>query len=547
MTTEAVRGVSFDVAAGRCLAMVGESGSGKSQTCLALLGLLAANGEVSGSARFEGRELVGLREREFNGIRGSKIGVVFQDPLSALAPHLRIGDQIADGLCRHHGMTRSAALAEAKAWLDRVRIPDAARCLRQYPHELSGGMRQRVMIAAALAPRPSLLIADEPTTALDVTIQAELLDLLADLVRAQGTSLIMITHDMGVVARMADDVCVMRDGEIVEAGSSTAILTAPQRRYTQTLLGAISRIDAPSRVVLPPEAGAPVLAVERLSVRYPLARRAFAPRRHHLAVDGVDVVLRAGETLAIVGESGSGKSSLARAVTGLIAAEAESAALLGSPLTLGKRRWDLPVRRDVQIVFQDPQGSLDPAMPIWRSVEEPLRVHHPALTAAARREAVIAALRRVELDPALAERYPSELSGGQAQRVGIARAMILKPRVLVCDEAVSALDVSIRGQIIDLLIALQRDTGLAMLFITHDLSVVRAIAHHVLVLHHGRVMELASADRLFADPGHPYTRSLLGAVLSPDPGASSARPDRYQPTGQGGDLVAVAPDHWVRG
>jgi len=525
---EAVKGVSLNIQKGECLGIVGESGSGKSQTFLAAFGLSSENAAVKGSVKFQGREVLGLRRKELDSFRGRHVAFVFQDPLTALTPHMTVEAQMSEVLAHHFNVRGEPARQRAIEWLERVRIPEAARRLSQYPHELSGGMRQRVMIAMAMMAEPALLVADEPTTALDATVQAQVLDLIEDLRKDTQAAVALITHDMGVIARMAQRVAVMRRGEIVEAGPAEEIYNQPKADYTRMLLSAVPRIDgARAHQLAPPDPGLPILKVDDVRVQFPVRVKDgsfFGKTKQLRAVDGVSFSLQLGETLGIVGESGCGKSTLARAVVQLLPRNAGSVTFLGRNLVPSEKEAIRKARQDLQIVFQDPLASLDPRMTLGASIAEPLLSFEPLLTREQREERVKAMMAQVGLDPELINRYPHELSGGQNQRVGVARAMILKPKLVVCDEAVSALDVSIQAQIMKLLIDLQREFNTSMLFISHDLAVVREISHNVLVLYLGRAVEYGPSEVILTDPRHPYTKALLAASPTPDPQIARNKP-----------------------
>ncbi|MFZ0550420.1 MAG: ABC transporter ATP-binding protein [Steroidobacteraceae bacterium] len=524
----AVREVSLTVGRGECVGVVGESGAGKTQLFLATLGLLPGIARVTGSAWLGRDPLIGRPQWELDRIRGARVGLIFQDPMTSLTPHLRVGEQIAEPIVRHSGASWSEARRKALALLERAHVPDAARRMRQYPHELSGGLRQRVMIAIALACEPELLIADEPTTALDVTIQAQILALLLELKRESGMAMVLITHDFGAVAGVADRVAVMQSGRIVEMDTAAAVLKTPQHEYTRALLSQVLTLDsaaapASAGVRKSPVAREGALGISSLGVQYPERHAWHGSDRALHALHDVSLELRPGEALGVVGESGSGKSTLVRAALQLIRPSAGRVTWMGRSLAELPPRELKRLRRDLQIVFQDPLASLDPRMTVGAIVAEPLEVHEPRLDAGARQRQVMEMLARVGLSPEMASRYPHEISGGQCQRVGIARAMILGPRLLVCDEPVSALDVSVQAQILDLLASLKREHGMSILLVSHNLAVVRRLCDRVLVLYRGRMMELADSQTLFSHPLHPYTRELLDAVPVVDPDVQPRR------------------------
>ena len=504
----AVKGVSFTVAKGETVALVGESGSGKSVTALSTVSLLGPNARVTGSIRYLGREMVGADEPTLRDVRGNDISFIFQEPMTSLNPLHSIEKQIAESLALHQGLTGAPARARIVELLTRVGISNPESRLGDLPHQLSGGQRQRVMIAMALANGPELLVADEPTTALDVTIQAQILELLAELKRDLGMSLLFISHDLGVVRRIADRVCVMRRGEIVEQGRTEEIFANPQHPYTRKLLAA----EPVGRAEPVPEGAEPLLQAEGLKVWFPIKRGLLRRTIGHVkAVKDASLSVRAGETLGIVGESGSGKTTLALALMRLIESEGPIR-FAGQDISHWQSKQLRPLRRDMQIVFQDPFGSLSPRMTIEQIIAEGLTVHgvEPGRN---RREMVAEIMAEVGLDPAAMARYPHEFSGGQRQRIAIARAMILRPRVVVLDEPTSALDMTVQVQIVDLLRDLQRRYGLAYLFISHDLRVVRAMAHKIMVMKEGDVVEAGPAAQIFERPVSDYTRALIAAAL----------------------------------
>ncbi len=524
----AVHDLSFNVQTGETLGIVGESGSGKSQTVLALLGLLAANGVASGRALFDGKDLLALPEPQLRAIRGARIAMIFQDPMTSLNPYLTIGRQMSEVLRLHRGLDRRAAWQQCEVLLDAVQITEARRRLRMYPHQLSGGMRQRVMIAAALLCKPALLIADEPTTALDVTVQAQILELMRELRAEFSTSIILITHDLGVIAGSCDRVLVMRDGITEESGTTADVFYRSVNDYTRALLDAVPRLDGEhadaTRTAPVVDAVDPVLSVEGVSVKFSVpSGRLFAAAKVLRAVDDVHIDVRPGETVGIVGESGCGKSTLARAILRLVDSDGGPVCLLGRDLAALDAGELRAARRDMQMIFQDPLAALDPRMTVGRIVAEPLETFFPELDAQECTQRVADMLTKVGLAPSCVNRYPHEFSGGQCQRIGIARALISQPRLVICDEAVSALDVTIQAQIIELLMDLQQQLNLALVFIAHDLAVVRRISHRVIVMYLGQVVERATTDELFSRPRHPYTRALIAAAPVPDPAVEQGR------------------------
>ena len=507
----AVDRVSFDIGKGETVAVVGESGSGKSVTALSVMKLLPypSAHHPSGSIMFKGRDLLPLSERQMRHVRGNDITIIFQEPMTSLNPLHTIEKQIGEILELHQGVTGQAARARILDLLDQVGIPDPAGRLKSYPHQLSGGQRQRVMIAMALANEPDLLIADEPTTALDVTVQAQILKLLKDIQTRLGMSVLFITHDLGIVRKIADRVCVMQRGKIVEKGSVERVFKAPEHPYTRALLAAEPKPDP-----APPRPEAPVvIETKDLKVWFPVKRGVLRKVVGHIkAVDGVNVELRKGETLGVVGESGSGKTTLGLAILRLISSDGPIV-FMGDPIQELKFKEMRPYRHNMQIVFQDPYGSLSPRMSVSDIIEEGLWVHHPGLSAPERQRRIVAALDDVGLDAQTRHRYPHEFSGGQRQRIALARALVLEPTFIVLDEPTSALDMLIQAQMVDLLRDLQKRHDLTYMFISHDLRVVAALASRLLVMRHGKAVEEGAAAELFKAPKSDYTRALFAAAF----------------------------------
>ncbi len=586
-TTRVVDDLSFSVAPGETLAIVGESGSGKSVTSLSIMRLVEhGNGRIAGgSIRFDAGEgpsdLAQADEARMRRLRGNEIAMIFQEPMTSLNPVFTIGDQICEVLMLHRRMSRREARAEAARLLTLVRLSDAPTMLDRYPHQLSGGMRQRVMIAVALACRPKVLIADEPTTALDVTIQAQILAILADLQREFGMAVVFITHDMGVVAEIADRVVVMWRGRKVEEGPVADIFARPRHPYTQTLLAAVPRLGAmtgralPRRLALtvmegetPSRIGEdrdhdtadlqapPLVSVEDLTVRFDVAKTIFGRATHRVhAAEKVSFDIRPGETLALVGESGSGKSTIGRTLQGLQRATGGRILYEGRPVDAMTGAEAGQLKREIQYIFQDPFASLDPRKTVGFSIAEPIRTHAILKDGRAIRARVEELLVKVGLDPAHASRYPHQFSGGQRQRICIARALSCDPRLIIADEALSALDVSVQAQVIDLFMGLQEERRLAYLFISHDMAVVERMAHRVAVLYLGQIVEMGSRAQVFETPAHPYTRRLLSAVPVAEPGRRERLPllegeipSPVRPVGAGPAILAhreIAPGHFV--
>jgi microcin C transport system ATP-binding protein len=507
-SVEAVKGISFEILPGQTLALVGESGSGKSVSALSILRLLPQAEALTGQILYRGRDLLQADDTQMRQLRGDRIGVVFQEPMTSLNPLHTIDKQIAETLLLHKGMSKPQARARTLELLHLVGIRDPEQRLKSYPHQLSGGQRQRVMIAMALANEPELLIVDEPTTALDVTIAQQILKLLRDLQQQLGMSILLISHDLNIVRHHADRVCVMHQGRIVESNSCAELFANPQAEYSRLLLDAEPR-GAPLAL---PQSAELLLRTAELRVWFPI-KQGFLQRvhRHVKAVDGVDISLRQGETLGVVGESGSGKTTLGLAILRLIGSRGEIF-FQGQPLHKLNQKQVKPLRRELQVVFQDPYGSLSPRMTVEEIISEGLEIH--AIGTQSFKQQVIEVLQEVGLDADALHRYPHEFSGGQRQRIAIARALVLKPKLIILDEPTSALDRTVQSQIIELLRALQARHGLSYIFISHDLAVIKALSHQLLVMRAGEVVEQGDAGQLFAQPQHPYTRTLLHAAFS---------------------------------
>ncbi|MER9447326.1 ABC transporter ATP-binding protein [Mesorhizobium sp. M0254] len=507
----AVDHISFDLAKGETVALVGESGSGKSVSALSVLKLLPypTASHPSGKILFQGADLLAMNEKQLRSVRGNKITMIFQEPMTSLNPLHTIEQQIVEILALHQGMGDRQAKARTLALLNEVGIREPEKRLDAYPHQLSGGQRQRVMIAMALANEPELLIADEPTTALDVTVQAQILELLAGLKSRKGMSMLFITHDLGIVRKIADRVCVMTKGKIVETGPTRDIFANPQHAYTKHLLAAEPKGKPPAAN----DAAKPVMTGKDIKVWFPIKKGFFRTTVDNVkAVDGIDVTVRAGQTLGVVGESGSGKTTLGLALARMISSTG-TIQFNGSDINQLSFNAMRPLRRELQIVFQDPFGSLSPRMSVSEIIEEGLKIHEPKLSPDQRDDKVVAVLKEVGLDPATRNRYPHEFSGGQRQRVAIARAMVLNPRFVMLDEPTSALDMSVQAQVVDLLRNLQARHDLAYLFISHDLKVIRALANDVIVMRNGKIVEAGPSEKIFERPQTDYTKALISAAF----------------------------------
>lgn len=553
---EAVRGVSFEVKKGETLGIVGESGSGKSVTARSIMRLLSSTSSYmkDGEIEFQGESLVQKTEKEMESIRGRDISMIFQDPMTSLNPTIQIGKQVDESLIKHQNLSKKEAKKRTIELLKLVGIHNSEARYAQYPHEFSGGMRQRVMIAIALTCRPALLIADEPTTALDVTIQAQILNLMKDMQEHLGTSIILITHDLGVVAGMCDRVVVMKDGEIVETGTTEEIFDSPKHSYTKKLLNALPRLDEKKKPKRTPlrtvglDEGQPLLDVKSLKQHFDVGKGNVVK-----AVDNISFYIKPGETLGLVGESGSGKSTTGRAILRLHEPTDGDILYQGMAINRLSKNEMKTMRRHMQMIFQDPYSSLNPRFKVLDIIGQALDIHRLSKNNEERKARVEELLLMVGLEPEHAMRYPHEFSGGQRQRIGIARALAVEPDFIVCDEPLSALDVSIQSQIVELLEDLQHRLGLTYLFIAHDLSMVKHISDRVAVMYAGKIVELAESEELYSNPQHPYTKSLLAAIPIPDPKIESMKKrtlmeeqtdvDKYQL--QHSKLIEVSEGHWV--
>ncbi|MGI8398218.1 ABC transporter ATP-binding protein (plasmid) [Agrobacterium deltaense] len=557
----ALRPMSYTIGRGQTLAVVGESGSGKSVSALAMMRLLPTTADVGGRILFEGKDLLGLSESEMRNIRGGRISMIFQEPMTSLNPVQRVGDQIAEAVRYHRGLTGKAAMEEVRRLMERVGIRDVESRIGAYPHTFSGGMRQRVMIAMALASNPALLIADEPTTALDVTIQAQILELMQEIQRDTGVSILFITHDMGVVAEIADHVLVMKSGDLIEHGAVKPIFDGAEAEYTRSLIAAVPQLaSGMSNTVkpLPSPREGELLSVEDLTVRFAVRAGLLARHKGNVhAVEGVSLSIRPGETLGLVGESGSGKSTIGRAVMNLEKIYSGTVKLAGRSIEYSSSAARAALRRDVQMIFQDPYGSLDGRQTVGNAIMEPIIFHRIANKAEAR-DRMKSLLTRVGLQASVANRYPHEFSGGQRQRICIARALAMEPKLIIADEAVSALDVTVKAQIIELMIGLQKEFGLSYLFISHDIAAVERICHRVAVMHFGQIVEVGPREAVIGSPAHGYTQRLLSAVPVAHPDLRGTRnqipddgkrPSPMRPIGYSPPVVRwrdAGPGHLVR-